>query len=215
MKKLIIFILIIFTILLMWFFSKQSHKKEEIEVTTNSPSIEKIESSKEVEIPKGFINYTFKNEIQLFIPESMILTEEKNDISTFSLKNANDNNRNVGIVITLQPKKSTLSQENILDASESDIENYRVANENIMSHILQTTKGWENSYVIYTTSKVGKVNNLNYLLTEYGIQMDEHQYFSKLFLIPTMESMVRVQYYYKEENKKEFEELMKSLKLKE
>lgn len=157
-----------------------------------------------------YYEYNYKNKVQLPIPKLYELVESDNESATFKISNQKlddfINIKESGIVITNQPKKSNLSQDNILDTSLDNLDKMRDANELMMNHLIPTLQGWENMKFEDIGITVGTNNkNCNYILTNFDFNNKGKKFFSKLYLIPMEKEIIRVQYYFYYDNEHEME----------
>lgn len=157
-----------------------------------------------------YYEYNYKNKVQLPIPKLFELVESDNQSATFKISNQklNDfiNIKESGIVITNEPKKSNLSQDNILDTSLDNLDKMRDANELMMNHLIPTLQGWENMKLEDIGITAGTNNkNCNYILTNFDFNNKGKKFFSKLYLIPKDKEIIRVQYYFYYDNEHEME----------
>lgn len=218
-NKKISWLIIIGVFFFLWvlsFYNKNYSMQAQIENEVN----EKTESKSSVEhVPniatqyyneEDYYDYNYKNKVQIPIPKLFELVESDNQSATFKIDNQklNDfiNIKESGIVITNQPKKSNLSQENILDTSLDNLDKMRDANELMMNHLVPTLQGWENMKLEDIGITVGTNNkNCNYILTNFDFNNKGKKFFSKLYLIPMNKEIIRVQYYFYYDNEQEME----------
>ncbi|MCG2760590.1 MAG: hypothetical protein L6407_05210 [Candidatus Delongbacteria bacterium] len=180
--------------------AKYRERQEELK-----DSLKNKQNKSSIDENKDFKMFRSKNYFELPIPKYLQLV--LSDSINFSFQRplekrvTLETNKQFQIVITIQPKRSTLSQNSVFQVSTDVLDKLRKLNEETMRHAMPTFIGWENYKLLRTTISTG-TNGLgyNYILTNYEFDVNAEKFYSKLYMYPLENKIIRVQYYFPPES---------------
>ena len=207
-------------ILLLYFFntehSLESKIKEENRLK-NNVEIGSYTTASAFYDQNDFYVYNFKNKLELPIPNYLEL-KDHDEVSEFfrfksELENSNKNISLTGVGLTVEPKKSSLTQDNVSKITDKEMDDFLNINK-VFTEALLPSWGLVDYEITNSSITTGTSNNkcnfirLNYELNNHGRQANVH-----LLLVPTSKEIIRILTFSYPENDSDISTVTENIKL--